>query len=61
MEQPTLTQPAAPIADFLDRLHANSQCIVPGSLLWIRHPEKPGKWVVGVQVEEEKREDDQNN
>lgn len=52
-------QPPTEITQFLDRLHAAGQRIVPGpstslrmySLIWIPHPSKPGRMVAAVVVE----------
>lgn len=58
IEQVTIDPPLE-LTTFLDRLHANGQPfdkaqdvrVVPGSLIWVKHPEKPGWMVPAVKVE----------
>lgn len=50
IEQVTIDPPIE-LTAFLDRLHATGQRIVPGSLIWVKHPTRPGWLVPAVRVE----------
>lgn len=51
IEQVQPDHPPQEITTSLDKLHATGKCIVPGSLLWLPHPKRPGWWVPAVRIE----------
>lgn len=51
LEQINIDHPPIEITAFLDRLRSTGQRIVPGSLIWVKHPTKPGWMVPAVRVE----------
>lgn len=51
IEQINIDHQPLEITAFLDRLHLEGKRIVPGSLIWIPHPTKPGWMVPAVRVE----------
>lgn len=57
IEQTQPDQPPQEITAFLDQLHASGERIVPGSLLWLPHPKRPGWWVPGVMIEKERNDE----
>lgn len=57
MSEVELTPPK-PITEFLDDLHASGQQIVPGSLVWLPHPTRPGLMVAAVIVNTSKESEE---
>lgn len=52
-----ILQPPLELTAFLDRLHAAGQRVVPGSLIWVKHPTRPGWMVAGVRVVEDRKDE----
>lgn len=61
MTQPIQLSPPLEITTFLDRLHQAGQRIVPGSLLWLKHPRRAGWLVAGVMIEPANLMEEQND